>query len=372
MRKLVVTAVLMAPLMACGVDDTSPKPSNDSGTGHAGASGSSGSGGSTGGSAGSIGVMGGGGTGGTGLSGMGGTGGSAGTSGMGGGGTNMVDAAPDVSQGDGFDGYVPKPIVYCDGGATYSGMSLTLNGANSYGTFPRPVQGDFTMEAWIKTTTSMFGNQFWQGIPVFHADVQGGNNDFGASILNDHFAFGLGLGPGLNDVTVESTTAVAIGQWMHVTATRRQSTGEIQVLVNGIVEASQVLASQMNPLSASTTLLVGGNTIDGRYFSGEIDEVRIWNVVRTPAEIVSTMFKSLTGSEPGLVSYFKFDEASTTTAVDSSPSKVDLTLTGQAGRSASTAPICDSAAAVSDGGSEARAESGLDGGAESGVDAGPD
>ncbi len=39
-----------------------------------------------------------------------------------------------------------------------------------------------------------------------------------------------------------------------------------------------------------------------------VDEVRIWNVARTPAEIQSTMNTALTGSEPGLLLYYDFDE----------------------------------------------------------------
>jgi hypothetical protein len=231
------------------------------------------------------------------------------------------------------------PFIPCDGGTTYAGMSLHLDGSGSYATLPRPVQDDFTLEAWIKTTTSSSGTEFWQGIGLFHADVQGGNNDFGASILNDEFAFGMGLGPGLNDATLESTSVVTSGEWTHVAVTRKESTGEVVLVVNGMMESTQSY-TQTNPLSASSTLTLGGNTIDGRYFAGEIDEVRIWSIVRSPAEIASTMFKKLTGSETGLVGYYKFDDSSAGVATDSSPSKVDLTLMGQASKGASGAPIC--------------------------------
>jgi hypothetical protein len=268
-----------------------------------------------------------------------GGGGSGGASGAANAGGDLADAATDdaASQGDGFDGRVP--FIPCDGGTTYAGMSLHLDGSGSYATLPRPVQDDFTLEAWIKTTTSSSGDQFWQGIGLFHADVQGGNNDFGASILNDEFAFGVGLGPGLNDATLESSSVVTSGEWTHVAVSRKESTGEIVLVVNGKMEGSQTYA-QTNPLSASTTLLLGGNTIDGHYFAGEIDEFRIWNIVRSPSEIASTMFKKLTGTETGLVGYYKFDDSGATTATDSSPSKVDLTFMGQAAKGPSGAPIC--------------------------------
>jgi len=231
------------------------------------------------------------------------------------------------------------PIVYCDGGSTYAGMALHLDGGSSYGTLPRPVQDDFTLEAWIKTTTSLSGNQFWQGIGLFHADVQGGNNDFGAAIINDGFAFGMGLGPGLEDVMMQSTTTVTNGEWMHVAVTRKKSTGEVQLFVNGNMEGSQAYA-QVSSLSAATNMTIGGNTIDGHYFNGDLDEVRIWNVVRSPADIMSNMYKKLAGNEAGLVGYYKFDDTSTTTATDTSPSNVTLTLSGQPSKVASQAPLC--------------------------------
>jgi len=45
-----------------------------------------------------------------------------------------------------------------------------------------------------------------------------------------------------------------------------------------------------------------------QYFRGYIDEVRVWKVGRTQEEIVSTMSKTLTGAEPGLQYYWRFDE----------------------------------------------------------------
>ena len=43
-------------------------------------------------------------------------------------------------------------------------------------------------------------------------------------------------------------------------------------------------------------------------FPGVIDEVRIWNVVRTESEISTWMNRPLTGSEPGLLGYWRFNE----------------------------------------------------------------
>jgi hypothetical protein len=60
------------------------------------------------------------------------------------------------------------------------------------------------------------------------------------------------------------------------------------------------------------------NLGSGAYFNGEFDEIRIWNVARSAEEISSNMNRRLTGTEPGLVAYWNFDEGSSSLANDSS------------------------------------------------------
>jgi hypothetical protein len=44
------------------------------------------------------------------------------------------------------------------------------------------------------------------------------------------------------------------------------------------------------------------------YFHGEIDEIRIWSVARSPEQIRAAMSGRLSGREPGLVGYWAFDD----------------------------------------------------------------
>ena len=61
-------------------------------------------------------------------------------------------------------------------------------------------------------------------------------------------------------------------------------------------------------------------------FSGQIDEVRVWSVARTSNEICANMYRSLTGSEPSLIGYWRLDEGAGQLAADSSPKGNDGTL----------------------------------------------
>jgi hypothetical protein len=206
-----------------------------------------------------------------------------------------------------------------------------------YATANRMVQESFTIEAWINTSaTSLTGTNFYDGNGLIYADVSGDNNDFGVSILNNKLAFGTGN----PETTVVSATSVNTGMWVHVAATRNASTGALVVLVDGQSDGTGT-STNLAALNASTTITIGGNSIDGRYFDGLIDEVRIWNVVRTPAQIQATMNAKLAGNETGLVAYWSFDDAGAATQPDASPSNADATVNGSPGYVDSLAPVCD-------------------------------
>jgi hypothetical protein len=68
-----------------------------------------------------------------------------------------------------------------------------------------------------------------------------------------------------------------------------------------------------NLLSIGTTPQFAGPT----GWQGKLDELRVWSVFRTAAEVQANMNVMLKGNEPGLVAYYKFDEGTGTTIADS-------------------------------------------------------
>ena len=62
---------------------------------------------------------------------------------------------------------------------------------------------------------------------------------------------------------------------------------------------------------------VSGGTSFLQQFTGVMDELRIWNVARTLAEINSTRFSVLNGNEPGLRGYWRFNEGAGQTVANS-------------------------------------------------------
>ena len=139
---------------------------------------------------------------------------------------------------------------------------------------------------------------------------------------------------------IVSVSSVINSQWTHVAVTRKMTTGKIQVFVNGVQEATMVVATQTKSLTAQVSMTLGGNPYDGRFFIGYMDEVRAWNIVRTAADITATMHHKLVGNEPGLVGYWRFDEGVGTNTADATTTKNDGALFAAPNWVASDAPIC--------------------------------
>jgi DNA-binding beta-propeller fold protein YncE len=107
--------------------------------------------------------------------------------------------------------------------------------------------------------------------------------------------------------------AVPANTWAHIAMTWNGAA--VTLYVNGV--ASNPGAGGPFTTSGPESFNVGYSSIYGQQFYGTVDEVRVWNVTRTPAQILANMNASLIGNEAGLVGLYKFNEASGTTVADS-------------------------------------------------------
>ncbi|MFN8344324.1 MAG: choice-of-anchor D domain-containing protein [Spirosomataceae bacterium] len=86
------------------------------------------------------------------------------------------------------------------------------------------------------------------------------------------------------------------------------TTGTIYAFVDG--QPTPTPSFTGNFPAVSTNLWLGSRV--GNYpWNGTLDELRIWNVQRTQAQLQANMFNELAGNEPGLVSYYNFNQGST-------------------------------------------------------------
>jgi hypothetical protein len=105
-------------------------------------------------------------------------------------------------------------------------------------------------------------------------------------------------------------SSIVLGGWQHVAATYSSSTGQACMYINGVEQAVSVSSQPSGAIRDNTNeaLIIGNGSAQNYTFDGTIDEVRVWNTVRSGPEISTAMGGYLQGSEPGLVGYWRMNE----------------------------------------------------------------
>jgi hypothetical protein len=208
--------------------------------------------------------------------------------------------------------------------AAGAGNALDFDGGNKYvdvGTVSTDFTGGITIEAYV------YYDAFkkWSRI----VDFGQGRGDDNILFANDgstsNLVYEVYVGSGSGG-QASASGALELNQWMHLAATE-DSSGNVKIYKNGIEVATGTTGVPAS-VSRANSYIARSNWVDDEYFSGKIDEVRIWDDVRTETEIRENMCQELSGTENGLVAYYKFNEASGTTADNSEgTSALDGTLT---------------------------------------------
>ena len=120
-------------------------------------------------------------------------------------------------------------------------------------------------------------------------------------------------------------TLAAPNSWHHfaVTWQKHGTNVDSALCVDGVLQSS--FTNEVWAAPGSTFYLAGGNPGNTKA-NGQMDEVRIWNVARSQTVISNNMYHPLTGTEAGLVAYWRFDEAGGTTAYDATTNHFNGTL----------------------------------------------
>ena len=127
-------------------------------------------------------------------------------------------------------------------------------------------------------------------------------------------------------VTASVNVSSWVGSWHHIAVTydgRGGATASqgVTIYLDGVAVP---VGREDNPAyvameNRSSPLDIGrDNEADGFAYVGGLDELRLWNVVRTHAEIQAAMSTELTGAEAGLAAYWRFNEGVGTTVGDDS------------------------------------------------------
>jgi len=210
--------------------------------------------------------------------------------------------------------------------ATYTGnYALNFDGKNDYVSVPVTYQdytlGDFwTLEAWIYPTNTQTAHQLnVVGYPGRHPNMNYcGTSNFqcpaGAPLVQ------LRASDGTWFPIVGNVSLVTPNQWHHIAGTWNNVT--LSLYLDGVLDVSvnpyalgYTEASPCYDRDCDLGFQIGGNyfkypggVFSSQYFTGWIDEVRVWNAARIQSDIKSTMSVTLTGYEPNLLYYWRFDD----------------------------------------------------------------
>ena len=201
--------------------------------------------------------------------------------------------------------------------------AVELDGVDDYMHTPLSAAytyNNFTIEAWINS-------------PDYTP------NEMYVTIAQNSF-FGLGgwpadgtlsaFGGGLTPTQITSTgagTTPTVNAWHHI-AYVYNGVNQI-VYVDGVEIYTVVSSGSVNPAAGfNYGITIGARfTVDQQFTNSIFEDVRVWEVARTPAQLNANMSINLTGTEPGLVAYYRFEDgAGSTTVTDLSGNGNTLTL----------------------------------------------
>jgi hypothetical protein len=161
------------------------------------------------------------------------------------------------------------------------GKALTFDGTNDWVTINDANDLDLTsamtLEAWVYPTR----NTAWRTAIMKEngSDLAWGLYSSGSAKPSAWAATSTGMG------STTGPTAPALNTWTHMAATYDGST--LRLFVNGTQVSS---AARTGPLATGTgPLRLGGNSIWAEWFTGRLDDVRIYNQALTPTQIQTDM-----------------------------------------------------------------------------------
>jgi hypothetical protein len=211
-------------------------------------------------------------------------------------------------------------IVYSE--VVDNGQALYLPGSEDHLNVVAPgsfdYSGGYTLSAWIKAGWTNSTNAYE---PIFSignstscdVEIYVGNNTSQLTLVHNRD----------NSGTLDYEYSALLptdGEYFHLAVTYDAPSQVIRVFVNGV--QTFAVGNFLAPLRTGGSEIVFGeltrNTFASsqNYFDGYIDDIRVYDVARTGAEILSDMSRCLVGDEDDLVLYFPLDEATGTIVFD--------------------------------------------------------
>jgi len=183
------------------------------------------------------------------------------------------------------------------------------------------ITGDISMEAWVKFETTgknqVIMGKWGPNIRQYIITTLSTNKL--RAIFSDNGTENAGH---LVNFTTNDAVITDTDVWYHIAVTFDISEETCIIYINGeSVDNTKSGSIGATLYSGSADFKIGQQN-NAEYLDGLIDDVRVWNDVRTPEEITDNYKKELVGDETGLVGYWKFNN----NALDTTSNDNDLTI----------------------------------------------
>ena len=191
---------------------------------------------------------------------------------------------------------------------------------------------NFTVEFWIKPD-SVSSVDFPLILKTGGSEDEEDNDSFNIKLVNDDIFIQYEHGAAAQNISFTTGDfSVSANTWQHIAVVRSADTDDVRIYKNGaLVETESSGLSDRDPTgadSAEQKLYLGRNFANSKFYNGEMAHVRVWNVARNATQIARNYFRSIDNTATGLVGYWKLNEGTGTTVLDSSTNSNSGTIDG--------------------------------------------
>ncbi len=178
-----------------------------------------------------------------------------------------------------------------------------------------------TVSAWYYHVGAPSGE-----LGLVQKDGPGSWGRWGFWVDEDTILFCVFIASGMQEC-VESVTMLTRDEWTHLSGT--YDGAQLRLYLDGQLDTEMVLTGSISTSDGS--LFIGADPTEPLFTAGRLDEVCVWNIARTQAEIQASMNMKMLGTETGLVGLWRMDEGMGQTVLDASPNGLTATLGTGAG-----------------------------------------